>query len=250
MAKRLLVDKDTSLPAAKIDPQGGPPVVACWTGTRRCCYRPQSVMIQDKRESQHDILRRHLPLEKKNQRRSRSDQKWAYAWRVRIIDLSLGLPQVTHLKPYIVFISPSDEGIFTATCADHMGKRICRDFNLDVAQTLWVECFDKILSGYFHPPLAIRSRYRLYRRLAFVAGPMSLKLLRNLFRRLDKHIRAPGFKGSSQMLNDSGIGEGLFSLHESSAPPSIPRSLESWPLSFNELSERPKRTCRKRMICG
>lgn len=87
----------------------------------------------------------------RNHRRSRSGQQWAYAWRVRIIDLTLGQPQVTHLKPYIVFVSPSDEGAFTATCADHMGKRICRDFNLDVARTLWVECFEKILVATFIP---------------------------------------------------------------------------------------------------
>ena len=88
---------------------------------------------------------------RRNHTRSRSDQKWAYAWRVRIIDLTLDQPQVTHLKPYIVFITPSEEGVFTANCADHMGKRVCRDFNLDVGQTLWVECFTNILVATFTP---------------------------------------------------------------------------------------------------
>ena len=52
----------------------------------------------------------------------RSDPTWACAWRVRIIDLRLGHPQVTHLKPYIVFITPSDEGVFRASCAEHIGR--------------------------------------------------------------------------------------------------------------------------------
>ncbi len=31
------------------------------------------------------------------------------------------------------------EGIFKTTCAESLGKRICRDFNLKIDEILWVE---------------------------------------------------------------------------------------------------------------
>jgi hypothetical protein len=70
-------------------------------------------------------------------------RKWAYAWRVRIINLSISEPQVAYLKPYIVFVTPSGEGIFKTNCAESLGKTICRDFDLNLRETLWVEKFQE-----------------------------------------------------------------------------------------------------------
>jgi hypothetical protein len=40
-------------------------------------------------------------------------------------------------------------GIFKTSCAESMGKRICRDFDLDVDDVLWVEAFTD-LPGTFY----------------------------------------------------------------------------------------------------
>jgi len=65
--------------------------------------------------------------------------RWAYAWRVRIIDLTISRSQVAHLRPFIVFITQAGEGIFKASCAESIGKKVCRDFDLDLNETLWLE---------------------------------------------------------------------------------------------------------------
>lgn len=79
----------------------------------------------------------------------------AYAWRVRIIDLSLGRPDIRHLRPFIVFTNPDGNGIFKTTCAESLGKKIFRDFNLNMAETLWVEFIpetaEKIYAAVFTP---------------------------------------------------------------------------------------------------
>lgn len=65
--------------------------------------------------------------------------KWAYSWRLRIIDFSMRYPGVKHLKPYAVVATQTDEGIFKTTCAESLGKRICRDFKLKIEEILWIE---------------------------------------------------------------------------------------------------------------
>ena len=74
----------------------------------------------------------------------REFKQWASAWRVRIINLSLSHPNVHHLRPYIVVATQEKEGVFKGRCADSIGKRICRDFNLDVGQVLWIEAVPAI----------------------------------------------------------------------------------------------------------
>lgn len=74
--------------------------------------------------------------------------EWSYAWRIRIIDLSVSRPGIRHLKPFVVFVDPAGDGIFRTNCAESLGKKVCRDFRLDVAETLWFE----YLSG---PPAGI-----------------------------------------------------------------------------------------------
>ncbi len=71
----------------------------------------------------------------------KSDEKWAYCWRVRIINFSISQPDVRHIRPFAVVATPTGEGIFKTTCADSLGKRICRDFDLDINKTLWIEHF-------------------------------------------------------------------------------------------------------------
>lgn len=82
-------------------------------------------------------------------------QHSACAWRVRIINLSLGQPGIRHLKPFIVFTSPEGSGIFKTNCAESLGKRIFRDFNLNMSETLWLEFFpdasEKIYVAVFTP---------------------------------------------------------------------------------------------------
>jgi hypothetical protein len=60
-------------------------------------------------------------------------------WRVRIIDLTGGQPAVQHLKPTIVI---ADQGALTGSlisCAEAVGKKISRDFRLDIKKVFWVE---------------------------------------------------------------------------------------------------------------
>ena len=65
--------------------------------------------------------------------------KCACSWWVRIIDFSIDRPEVRYLKPYVIIATQTGEGIFIATCAESLGKRIYRDFNLKVYETLWIE---------------------------------------------------------------------------------------------------------------
>jgi hypothetical protein len=65
--------------------------------------------------------------------------KCACAWWVRIIDFSIDRPEVRYLRPYVIIASQTGEGIFRTTCAESLGNRIYRDFNLKVHETLWIE---------------------------------------------------------------------------------------------------------------
>ncbi len=82
-------------------------------------------------------------LGRHNEFRMRSKDRKNQAWRIRIIDFTLALPDVEHLKPYAVVATPSDPGIFSTNCAYSLGRRILRDFNLKIEKTLWVEQFQK-----------------------------------------------------------------------------------------------------------
>lgn len=78
-------------------------------------------------------------LRSKNDPASKARKDWAYAWRVRIIDLAVGSPQVRFIKPIVVFVTPAGDGLFKANCAENLGKSICRDFDLSVPRLLWAE---------------------------------------------------------------------------------------------------------------
>ena len=68
----------------------------------------------------------------------------ACAWRLRIIDLSVSRPEVRHLRPLFVVATPTGNGIFKSSCAETLGKRICRDFDLVVEEAIWVEYFPRL----------------------------------------------------------------------------------------------------------
>lgn len=65
------------------------------------------------------------------------------AWRIRIIDFTIALPDIKHLKPHAVVATPSEPGIFATHCAYSLGRRILKDFDLKAEKTLWVEQFQK-----------------------------------------------------------------------------------------------------------
>ncbi|MFO7970354.1 MAG: hypothetical protein R6U40_01235, partial [Desulfobacterales bacterium] len=63
----------------------------------------------------------------------------ACAWWVRIVDFSIDRPEVRYLRPYVIIATQTGEGIFRTTCAESLGNRIYRDFNLKMDETLWIE---------------------------------------------------------------------------------------------------------------
>ena len=65
----------------------------------------------------------------------------ACSWRVKLIDFSSSDPSHPHIRPYAVLAFREEGGIFKTSCAESMGKRICRDFGLKVDDLLWVEAF-------------------------------------------------------------------------------------------------------------
>ncbi len=64
-----------------------------------------------------------------------------FSWHLRIIDFALSQPDIRHLKSIAVVAIPTDHGLFKTNCAESCGKKICKNFNLDVNKILWVECF-------------------------------------------------------------------------------------------------------------
>jgi hypothetical protein len=67
--------------------------------------------------------------------------QWEYAWQVRIINLELSRSTIEFLKPMIVAVNQIGSRSCLTSCAESIGKRISRDFNLKIARVLWVEQF-------------------------------------------------------------------------------------------------------------
>ena len=66
-------------------------------------------------------------------------KKWEYAWQVRIVNLGLGPSTIEYLKPMIVTVKQIGSKTCLTSCAESIGKRISRDFDLDITRVLWVE---------------------------------------------------------------------------------------------------------------
>jgi len=100
-------------------------------------------------------------------------------WRLRIIDFSLSRPDVKYLRPFAVVAIQTGCGLFKTSCAESMGKRICRDFNLDINKILWAEMFcdkpEKLYVACFKPKYCFRAEifystnWRLIRQNEFQA---------------------------------------------------------------------------------
>ena len=73
--------------------------------------------------------------------RSAPISRWTCAWRVRIVDRALAQPEVKHLKPHIVLANQVGGQVSLNSCAESIGRKICRDFNLAVEKAFWVESF-------------------------------------------------------------------------------------------------------------
>ena len=65
--------------------------------------------------------------------------KWVCAWRVRIINLTVGQPAVQHLKPIIVLANQTGVATSLTSCAETIGKKISFDFRLEINKVLWLE---------------------------------------------------------------------------------------------------------------
>ena len=73
----------------------------------------------------------------------------ASTWQVKIVDFSSGDPMHSHIRPYAVLAFRKEGGIFKTSCAESIGKRICRDFDLNVNDVLWVEAFTDLPGALF-----------------------------------------------------------------------------------------------------
>ncbi|MBL0700203.1 MAG: hypothetical protein JJV92_04915 [Desulfosarcina sp.] len=81
-------------------------------------------------------------LQRRKRRQTIISGRYAPAWRVRIIDFTLSLPEVRHIKPTAVVATSLSDECFKTNCAESIGKRICRDFNLKISNILWFENFE------------------------------------------------------------------------------------------------------------
>ena len=80
-------------------------------------------------------------LQRREDKSSNTDRNWACSWRLRLFDFSISYPNVKHLRPYAIVATQTGEGIFKTTCAESLGKRICRDFKLEIDEILWIEYY-------------------------------------------------------------------------------------------------------------
>lgn len=65
----------------------------------------------------------------------------ACSWQVKIVDFSSADPSHSHIRPYAVLAFRKEGGIFKTSCAESLGKRIFKDFDLKVDDLLWIEAF-------------------------------------------------------------------------------------------------------------
>lgn len=93
--------------------------------------------------------------------------RWVCAWRVRIINLAQSRPAVRHLKPTIVIACQTSPQSGLTSCAEGVGKKISRDFKLDVKQVFWIEHFPskpgQWYTAVFRPkdPIALDLHYNI-----------------------------------------------------------------------------------------
>ena len=64
--------------------------------------------------------------------------RWPYSAHIRIIDLSANSMDLPRIRP-ITVVAATARPLAEGTCAEARGLAICRDFDLDYRQLLWVE---------------------------------------------------------------------------------------------------------------
>ncbi|MBI5590894.1 MAG: hypothetical protein HY881_10475 [Deltaproteobacteria bacterium] len=94
-------------------------------------------------------------------------KKWEMSCDLKVIDLSLSRPEVTHLKRYVVVASETTPGPMKTSVADTMGMQIFRDFKLNRHNVLWIEGrsnhFESLEVANFSPDPAsgMETQYRI-----------------------------------------------------------------------------------------
>ena len=68
---------------------------------------------------------------------------WPGSYRITIIDLAKSLSGVHLLKPFVVIVTNTGEGISSINCTDNFAKSVCRDFKLKIERVLWIEHYPK-----------------------------------------------------------------------------------------------------------
>ena len=61
------------------------------------------------------------------------------AWRVRIINLTVGQPAIQQLRPTIVLVNQTGLATSLTSCAEKEEKKISLDLKLDIKKVLWIE---------------------------------------------------------------------------------------------------------------
>ncbi|MCP4118332.1 MAG: hypothetical protein GY737_23615 [Desulfobacteraceae bacterium] len=64
---------------------------------------------------------------------------WPGAYRIRIVDLTAGKPDLLHLKSRAVICRNQDKGTSIRNCIQNFALKVAKRFGLDVARVLWVE---------------------------------------------------------------------------------------------------------------
>jgi hypothetical protein len=94
-------------------------------------------------------------------------KKWEMSCDLKVIDLSLSHPDVTHLKRFVVVASETTPGPMKTSVADTLGRRIFRDFKLNRHNVLWIEGrwnhYESMEVATFSPDPAsgLETRYRI-----------------------------------------------------------------------------------------
>ena len=64
---------------------------------------------------------------------------WPGCYWLKIIDLSIALPSIYHLKPYLCLIADMGEGVGIGSKFQNLAESICEKFSLEIKRVLWVE---------------------------------------------------------------------------------------------------------------
>jgi hypothetical protein len=85
--------------------------------------------------------------------------QWPYAWHIRIVNFNLSRPDIRHLKPRAVVAKQCGSKTCLVSCAESIGKRISRDFNLKVPQVMWIEHFETAPGKWMVASFESKSRF-------------------------------------------------------------------------------------------